>query len=291
MTKIKLNLHDLVTQALNGDATRLPAALRISASLEANAIEECEVDIDDLLRDNRLIAHIWSVEDVRNIRPDLNDDQAWEVLRRIDNDVDSSIGISWDDIERMAREMYRDDPDRRVERCDKALSAYGNDLSESNLIDLIADAMHWCKANVCDFDAVLETARSHFGAETSDEGRLRSRRALRATPRSIDLSEGAFQALFPLIGNHLNPNAGWRHPETFGCLFETFGRERDFVVKQDPRRVWTLVEGDNDTELVLSGFHSVNRLGFLISSVPVPEGVEVCVTYAREEADHDDLKA
>ena len=28
--------------------------------------------------------HIWSVEDVQQLRPDLDDDQAWEVLQAVD---------------------------------------------------------------------------------------------------------------------------------------------------------------------------------------------------------------
>ena len=44
---------------------------------------------------NRLIAHTWCIDDVREIRPDLDDDQAWEVLQWTDKYLDSDLGISW----------------------------------------------------------------------------------------------------------------------------------------------------------------------------------------------------
>ncbi len=103
------------------------------------------------------------------------------------------------------------------------------------------------------------------------------------------MSEEMFEARFPLQQNHLNPNASWD-----GCLFETFGEEVEFVAKQDPSTVWTLVEDGEGGECIMSGFHFVNRLGFLLSTVPVPEGtaIEVQITGAElpdDEADNEDI--
>ena len=60
-----------------------------------------------------------------------------------------------------------------------------------------------------------------------------------------------------------------------GCLFETFGEELDFVRKQHPSTVWTLVDGEDGDMYLLSGMHFVNRIGYLISLAPVPEGVDI----------------
>lgn len=38
----------------------------------------------------------------------------------------------------------------------------------TNLIDLLADAMHWCNLNDEDFDDVLRIARLHFEAEKDE---------------------------------------------------------------------------------------------------------------------------
>ena len=42
------------------------------------------------------IAIVWSVADVLDIRPDLTEDQAYEVLYRADHKHDATIGINWD---------------------------------------------------------------------------------------------------------------------------------------------------------------------------------------------------
>ena len=57
----------------------------------------------------------------------------------------------------------------RAIRCQKAIATYGDDLSESNLIDLLADAMHWCDDNEENFHYLLCMAGKHYLAELNDE--------------------------------------------------------------------------------------------------------------------------
>jgi hypothetical protein len=97
------------------------------------------------------------------------------------------------------------------------------------------------------------------------------------TDTIIELSEDAFDAQYTLRTNHLNPIAGWAYGEGAGCLFETYGEELAFVRRQDPRTVWTLIDGDDGDQYVLSGFHLVNRIGYLVSTVPIPEGAAIQV--------------
>jgi hypothetical protein len=49
------------------------------------------------------------------------------------------------------------------------------------------------------------------------------------------ITEDEFDATYPLVTNHINPNATWSFGDGPGCLFETFGEEIDFVRCQDPR--------------------------------------------------------
>ncbi len=51
-------------------------------------------------------AVLWNVEDVQDVRPDLNVDQALKVLRKIEQKHDANSGISWDWIEYYANELY-----------------------------------------------------------------------------------------------------------------------------------------------------------------------------------------
>lgn len=99
------------------------------------------------------------------------------------------------------------------------------------------------------------------------------------------LTENEFDAQFPLIANHLNPHAGWTGDNGRGCLFETFGAEFDFVRQQDPRCVWTLLDTDEGALVLASGCHFVNRLGYLVSTVPVPDEVslEVLIDQPTDE--------
>ena len=96
------------------------------------------------------------------------------------------------------------------------------------------------------------------------------------THTAIEMTEDEFDASYPLVTNHINPNASWAFGDEPGCLFETYGEELDFVRAHDPRTIWTLVDGaDDDNQYVLSGYHLVNRIGYLISTIPFPEDTDI----------------
>ncbi len=99
------------------------------------------------------------------------------------------------------------------------------------------------------------------------------------------ITEDEFDTKYPLITNHFNPNASWAFGDSPGCLFETYGEELDFVRSQDPRTIWTLVDGDDDNQYVISGYHLVNRIGYLISTIPFPEdaSIEVPILFEPSE--------
>jgi hypothetical protein len=105
------------------------------------------------------------------------------------------------------------------------------------------------------------------------------------TETFIELSEDAFDMTYPLVPNHLNPNASWGDGEGTGCLFETYGEELEFVRKQDPRTVWTLLDGDDGDLYLASGYHFVNRIGYFVSTVPIPDGtfIQVHIQMDKEE--------
>jgi len=98
----------------------------------------------------------------------------------------------------------------------------------------------------------------------------------------IVLTEEQFDAQFPLRTNHLDGNASYN-----GCMFETYGPELAFVREQDPDCIWTLMTDDDGLLCLASGCHFVNRLGYLISIVPVEDGKDFFVPLEEpdEEAD------
>ncbi len=66
--------------------------------------------------------------------------------------------------------------ENRAAKCDKAIASYGDDLLESNLIDFLTDAMHWCDHNGEDFHIALAQACRHYihelNGDQQDERRL-----------------------------------------------------------------------------------------------------------------------
>lgn len=108
------------------------------------------------------------------------------------------------------------------------------------------------------------------------------------TDTFIELTEDEFDDCYPLVPNLLNPSAGWAIGDTGGCLFETFGEEFAFIRRQDPRKVWTLVDGDDGDMYVISGFHFVNRIGYLLSTIPAPEDCTIQVHLPMSHDEDDD---
>jgi hypothetical protein len=76
------------------------------------------------------------------------------------------------------------------------------------------------------------------------------------------LTEDEFLARFKPVANHIDPNSSFD-----GCMFETFGDELAHVQAQARNLVWTVLDCDGHL-WIESGFHFVNRLGYLIASVP-----------------------
>jgi hypothetical protein len=61
------------------------------------------------LKMSRQICIIWNVEDVLCIRPDLTEDQAWQVLHDVDRYHDAGIGINWEVLEVTALSLFGDE--------------------------------------------------------------------------------------------------------------------------------------------------------------------------------------
>lgn len=96
------------------------------------------------------------------------------------------------------------------------------------------------------------------------------------TQAIIQLSEAEFAERYPLRRN--------RHRDS--KLFETYGKDLAYVRRQNPHTIWTLVDGDNGGQYILSGFCYANRIGFYISETPAPPDTSILVLL-QQEASHD----
>jgi hypothetical protein len=74
--------------------------------------------------------------------------------------------------------------------------------------------------------------------------------------------------------NHIDDNASFN-----GWMYETYGSEikHVFNLSKKSNRVWTIIEGDDDSLFYVSGFHYVNRLGFIVTEKEYEGHVEVQV--------------
>lgn len=96
------------------------------------------------------------------------------------------------------------------------------------------------------------------------------------------ISEDAFADRFEPIGNHLDSHASFDWGKGYGTLFETYGEELEFVRQQAPERIWTLVSTDED-DVIVNGFHIVNRLGYFIASIDCPQSANIQVVFDSDD--------
>lgn len=102
--------------------------------------------------------------------------------------------------------------------------------------------------------------------------------------KEITMTEDQFYAKYKLIKNHLDKNAAFD-----GCMFETYGKEVMYVHSlstskkdSDRRRVWTILDGEGEL-FYSSGYHIVNRLGYLITEKPFPKNQDILVECEKFE--------
>jgi hypothetical protein len=168
--KVKVNIRDRIEENAGPNGMVLVyASIDVLDLFETNDIpEEHEIDIHDALAERHAIALIWDSDQLLSHYPHLTDDQAWDVLQRCEREYKAEHGLTWDDIAEVVSEDYPDPDDflmpERIARCEKALSPYV-DSEEANLVDLLADLMHWSKRRGQSFVASLKTARMHFNHE------------------------------------------------------------------------------------------------------------------------------
>ena len=82
-----------------------------------------------------------------------------------------------------------------------------------------------------------------------------------------------------------------------GCMFETYGVELAHVREQDNKNIWTIINGENETQWLIPGYSIVDRIGYLICDTPwesediqvndnemctVEEAIDYCMDFGEE---------
>ena len=125
-------------------------------------------DLDEILADKQSIGFVWDTQHVKDQRPDLRDEQAWEALKYCRQDQQC-----FDRLNDVMREMIGDAadklyPQQRQARSSKAaevIAGYGEGDEGENLADLLTDARHWCDQQGEDFASFDRIAHQHYLAE------------------------------------------------------------------------------------------------------------------------------
>lgn len=86
------------------------------------------------------------------------------------------------------------------------------------------------------------------------------------------MTEDEFWEQYSPVQNHLVGDCSFD-----GCMFETYGEELQYVIsKVDEQIVWTILDGtENDKMYIASGYHLVNRIGYLITEKPYTKDMEI----------------
>ncbi len=97
--KIAARIEKAIAEVMSAGVTPTPA----------------EVDAHAELAGRRQIAEVWNTLDVRTVRPDLTDDQAWRVLQAVHRHYDPAVGITWDVLWGRASAMFGHTPTAETE--------------------------------------------------------------------------------------------------------------------------------------------------------------------------------
>jgi len=93
--------------------------------------------------------------------------------------------------------------------------------------------------------------------------------------KEVILTEDQFDARFTIKPNHITGN------EAFGGMYETYGEELEYIrtlvlSKATKCHVWTILECEGQI-YYSSGYHYVNRLGYLVTNEPFGEDEDITV--------------
>ena len=124
-----------------------------------------DIDIHNLLAQHRAIAIVLGIQHVKDQRPDLNDEQAWKVLQNCQQAHERLMDPMLENIRQIADSFYPQQCQARQPKAAAVIAGYGNGDQRENLVDLLADAIHWCQVVGAPFDELCATARLHFAAE------------------------------------------------------------------------------------------------------------------------------
>jgi hypothetical protein len=90
----------------------------------------------------------------------------------------------------------------------------------------------------------------------------------------MSLSVEQWAEMHKPIVNTITPESSFDFGDG-GMMYETYGDDLTFVLEvanENPRNVWTLIEGKDDAGYIVNGYRLVNRIGYFVTEEPAEAG-------------------
>jgi hypothetical protein len=108
--KAKVNIRDFIEEnADHNDMLLVHASVDVEDLFDTNCIpeeHEFDIDMDEMLADNLAIGIVWDIGHVKDQRPDLTDEQAWEVLQECQSSWDRLNDPMLETIRQVAENLH-----------------------------------------------------------------------------------------------------------------------------------------------------------------------------------------
>lgn len=104
------NLESTLRSGLGEILAQSDDCVTVIAATDPEQVMSQMTHLTPALTPAREIAVVWSVEDVQEIRPDLTDEQAWQVLQFCERHHDAGDGINWHAIDFAAEHLFGPEP-------------------------------------------------------------------------------------------------------------------------------------------------------------------------------------
>lgn len=108
--KAKVNIRDFIEENVDhNDMLLAHASIDVEDLFDTNFIPkeyEFDIDMDELLADNLAIGIVWDTSHVKDQRPDLTDEQAWQVLQECQSSWDRLNDAMLETIRQVAGNLY-----------------------------------------------------------------------------------------------------------------------------------------------------------------------------------------
>lgn len=100
----------------------------------------------------------------------------------------------------------------------------------------------------------------------------------------FELNEDMLWEKYRPIKNHITAQDSFD-----GCIFDAAGEQLKFVINQNPKKIWTLMEEDGAL-VYQAGYHLINRIGYLVCEVEwETDNLEIIIpdVFTDEEIDDE----